>query len=348
MSSIELQGLVHAVRTNQAIAYSDLASMAVLAYDYLLTFKFEVGLVWGTPWNIGRILYALTKYSVLVDSSLLAYFHFAGGRVVSIRTCSLVYQISGWFIYWGIGVAEFVLVFRTWAIWGQSRKLAVILVALTVAFTIPSAYLTHLGLTSSEYAESPVPRIQSCFVIANRNAMLFWDYILILAWETIILVLTLIKGVSHYRHSTSSLVATLYKDGIIYYIYLTTLSIVNVLFLRIFDGNNGASIILMQRVLHSILTARILLHLRLAAVRDRRDASKSDTPPGLSTVFENSRHGQLSTFFIGADTWFGDSDSNGGDVYDLVQGPAGGCPRNRQFGIIGVERQGGTLYSVPG
>jgi len=291
--------------------------MVVLIYDFLLTFKLEVGLIWGTSWNVGRLLFVLTRYCAFVDSTLLAYFHFAGGRVISPRTCSLLYQISGWFIYWGVGIAELVLIFRTWAIWSQNLKLAIGLPVLLLLFAIPAGYLTHIGLTSVDYMESPVPHIQSCFVVADHDRPILWDYVLILAWETIILVLTLIKGVSHYRHTASSLVATLYKDGILYYIYLTSFSIANVLFLGVLQQNSGATLILMQRVLHSILTARILLHLRLAVVRDRRDASTSDLPPVLSSMFD-SRHGQLSTVIIGADTWFLDPESTGSDIQELI------------------------------
>ena len=57
----------------------------MLVYDYILTFELEVGLVWATPWSIGRILYSLSMYCVVVDSSLLAYFHFVSGQI-SVRS----------------------------------------------------------------------------------------------------------------------------------------------------------------------------------------------------------------------------------------------------------------------
>lgn len=42
-------------------------------YDYFLTLQLEIDLVWGTPWNIGKILYLSTRYCVFIDSTLLAY-----------------------------------------------------------------------------------------------------------------------------------------------------------------------------------------------------------------------------------------------------------------------------------
>lgn len=64
----------------------------------------------------------------------------------------------------------------------------------------------------------------------------------------------------------------------------------------------------MQRVFHAILTGRILLHLRMAVIQDQhintnRNVRDSATPP--STPFWNRLHReQISSFVIGADTWF--------------------------------------------
>jgi hypothetical protein len=42
-------------------------------FDWLLTFDTEVKHVWNVPWNLGRILYLVTRYLVFVDASLLLY-----------------------------------------------------------------------------------------------------------------------------------------------------------------------------------------------------------------------------------------------------------------------------------
>ena len=63
----------------------------------------------------------------------------------------------------------------------------------------------------------------------------------------------------------------------------------------------------MQRVFHSILTRRILLHLRLAIVRDRKDFSTRGTPPNLTPMFARLPHrAEPSTGMIGTDVWFRD------------------------------------------
>ncbi|KAF8516598.1 hypothetical protein JB92DRAFT_2234239 [Gautieria morchelliformis] len=309
MSSLGgLEALGLAIFKNRIAASLDLASIVILIYDYLLTVKLEIELVWGTPWSIGRILYMLTRYSVFVDSLMLAYFHFASGQSVSARTCSLVYQISGWFIFWGGCLAEIVLIFRTWAIWRQARKVAFGLPILLVIVVVPLVYLTRIGLTSVSFADVttlPIPHLPSCFITRNDDITFLWDYIIIVSFETVILVLTLIQGVQHYRHTTSSLVSTLYADGILYYVYLLMLSVANVVFLASVEKTTGATLVLMQRVFHAILPGRILLHLRMAAVRDRRSVSL----PQLTTMFRISLPTEFSTDMIGRGTWLIDPEA---------------------------------------
>ena len=62
----------------------------------------------------------------------------------------------------------------------------------------------------------------------------------------------------------------------------------------------------MQRVLHSIFTARILLNLREAATQDRIGTETSD----ISRDTERKRTDTaLSSVIIGVDTWFRDTPS---------------------------------------
>ncbi|KAF8476521.1 hypothetical protein JB92DRAFT_3050245 [Gautieria morchelliformis] len=280
MSSLaELEALGLAILENRMTAV--VASIVILIYDYLLTIKLELEFVWGTPWNVGKILYLLTRYTVFVDSLMLAYFHFARGQSVSPRTP-------------GTNILRLVvLIFRTWAIWGRSRKVAFGLPILLVIVVVPLGYLTRIGLTSISFAgvtRLPIPNRQSCFLTGNDSVTFLWDYVIIVSFETVILVLTLVQGVQHYRHTTSSLVSTLYADGILYYVYLLMLSIANVV---------------MQRVFHAILPGRILLHLKMAAVTDEQAVSA----PQLTAMFRNSRHTECSTDMIGRGTWLADPEA---------------------------------------
>jgi hypothetical protein len=40
-------------------------------YDYMLTFKDEVRLVWPSRWSIGKVLFFLTRYPPFIDMTLV-------------------------------------------------------------------------------------------------------------------------------------------------------------------------------------------------------------------------------------------------------------------------------------
>ncbi|KIJ26416.1 hypothetical protein M422DRAFT_38250 [Sphaerobolus stellatus SS14] len=198
---------------------------------------------------------------------------------ISPHTCTLLYQISGWFIFWGGCLAEIILVFRTWAIWGEDKRIGYGLCIFFIAVVTPLIYLTHLGLPAISIAPVsflPSQRLTSCLVTEDRGVTILADYVIVTFFETVILVLTLIKGLGHYRASSSSLVTTMYKDGFLYYVYLLILSLANVLFIASLQKRTGGSLIFMQRVFHAILTGRILLHIRTAAIADYQLPSHTD------------------------------------------------------------------------
>lgn len=103
-------------------------------------------------------------------------------------------------------VHSVILIFRTWAIWGQKRKVAFGLPILLVVVVIPLAYLTRIGLTSvtcpllfffpqccithtcsvivADVTKLPIPNLQSCFIIKNDDITIMWDYVIIIGFET--------------------------------------------------------------------------------------------------------------------------------------------------------------------
>jgi len=81
-----------------------------------------------------------------------------------------------------------------------------------------------------------------------------------------VLVLTIWKGFTQWRRDASPLVKTLYRDGILYFILLFTISMVNFILFRATTLTVFYDLLLeLQRVLHSVLSARIILHARIAA-----------------------------------------------------------------------------------
>ncbi|THU93234.1 hypothetical protein K435DRAFT_799876 [Dendrothele bispora CBS 962.96] len=57
------------------ITMVDIATFKTLVvYDYLISLDSEVRLVWRAPWNLGKILYLLTRYLGLVGAIVTVIF----------------------------------------------------------------------------------------------------------------------------------------------------------------------------------------------------------------------------------------------------------------------------------
>jgi len=156
-------------------------------------------------------------------------------------------------------------------------------------------YFLQVALSSLVFTIPPSQDVPGCYLIKQKT--IFPVFVFIMVFETLILALTLIKGIQHFRGTkstlvsvlyrdgirnyiyarTTTLVSVLYRDGIMNYIYLCVLSIVNVSVLLTVPHGYTTLLTAFQRAIHSILSARILLHLREAAVI----RSKNLAGPGL-------------------------------------------------------------------
>jgi len=96
--------------------------------------------------------------------------------------------------------------------------------------------------------------------------------------ELTILVLTAWKCFRFWKEnasSSSSLIGTFYRDGVLYFVCLFAVSSANVVVFIVGDPEQQGILLELQRVLHSVLSARIILNLRKFVVvngdESRRD-----------------------------------------------------------------------------
>jgi len=83
-------------------------------------------------------------------------------------------------------------------------------------------------------------------------------------FELVLLILTLVVGIKHARSrgDSSPLILTLVKDGILYYLCLFVFSLLNIVVPLRAPPESVQILIELQRVMHSVLSGRILIHLR--------------------------------------------------------------------------------------
>lgn len=133
---------------------------------------------------------------------------------VPTETCYGVFKYSAWSLLFGITAAEMVLILRTWAIWGARRSTLLLLSLLLLAVTIVNCYIVeyYIEHTTIVRGTSFLPGVTGCILVHSTHRVgVAW--ICVTVFEFVIVILTLIKGVDHFRTSSLSLFPSLYRDG---------------------------------------------------------------------------------------------------------------------------------------
>ncbi|KAJ7482181.1 hypothetical protein B0H11DRAFT_2021954 [Mycena galericulata] len=254
------------------VACVDVAFLTLLAYDTLLSISQDYQLVWRSKWSLIKCLYLWTRYTTFIDTTLAVQHRF--DSAIDSSLCSSIEGFDTVFAGFGIGITELILMVRTYALYGRSKKLLGFFVIM---------YLCIAGLPASD---------TPCNVDGSTSKIWLVCYVSLLVGETGIVLLTLWKGLrtfyspgSIYRHS--HLVTSFYHDGILFYLATLAIFIVDVV-LKIVARPGLQNIAdTPWRVLHSIFACHLVVHVRAIASEeeDKLGETKSsilfaNSPPG--------------------------------------------------------------------
>jgi len=254
-----------------AFSYTDIASASALSYDYLITLPSEIRYIWNGPRSLASLLFFVTRYPPFVDTVILLTHSLAPS---SIPTYRILYraQVGSYGI--GLLVSSAILILRTSAIWNKARRVTIGLSALLICIAIAAGYTSVDYLSGLQFVESPFPSSPGCFVQNNKNN-LYIPYALVMGFETVILVLTLVKASG--PKDTSPLHLTLYRDSLRFYVYLFAISAANTVVLATATQELRPILTSPHRVLHSVLSGRLILNIYEAADKSHcRDSCNSE------------------------------------------------------------------------
>ncbi|KAF8167110.1 hypothetical protein B0H34DRAFT_680288 [Crassisporium funariophilum] len=272
--------LFDALKRMQLITYFDLAACTMFLWDYVVTIGMEVELVWSSPWTAMKVVYFVQRYMPFFDTLWLTV-HLQLGHDLSITQCRRMLSTICYMYCLGIAASELILTLRAWAVWKRDKRLAVILVVTYLLVWVPNlAYMT-LFLRSLKFGDPPVPGFVGCFMIdGSRIVILCW--IVVIVWDAFVLILMAIPGFKAYRvGGNKALLDTIYRDGLIFYIYLFVLSTVNIIVIQTLPAGYIILLSSTERCLHSILSSRVLLHIR-AHGREREEATQVQWSNGIA------------------------------------------------------------------
>ncbi|KAG0709684.1 hypothetical protein DFH29DRAFT_10556 [Suillus ampliporus] len=238
----------------QISKYANLGGLAILIYDYCITFQDEVQWGWSRPWGVTRVIFTISRYLPFVGTGMTAYtaLRVSGPCVPNLAT-EIIHTTS-------IVAAEGLLVLRTWAFWQRSRRVLIGLLTFSAVTTI-----TATVVNASPNLIPGGEAIPGCYFESSRNTVVV--YSILALFESVILILTAYKRFRNYRDSQNSIVTTVYRDGMVYMLCIITITVTNVIVDSIFPIGYSNMFDALQIVLHSVLASRILF--RLQSSNDR-------------------------------------------------------------------------------
>ncbi|KAK7059615.1 hypothetical protein R3P38DRAFT_3341226 [Favolaschia claudopus] len=247
----------------QQVKYMHVASITILAFDYLCTLNLEISLVWGGKRSLTKIFYMLARYPPFIDVPLVLWYELTPH--IDTTECFPVYAAASWGTFFGIATAEALLVLRTYALMGCNARILTAFIVQYVTVAITTVIVLSIFLKSLRFGPPPLPVVPGCHLVqVDGSVILVVAFILVLFNETVLMICTLWVGIRRFRHSSSPLVKVLYRDGVSYFVLLFLISAGN---LGVLIWGPVELVDLFKtflRVMHSVLSTRIVLHVRAA------------------------------------------------------------------------------------
>ncbi|KAI5122260.1 hypothetical protein M0805_007124 [Coniferiporia weirii] len=229
---------------------------ALLVYDvFCVTLAQEVSLVWPSRWTLGKGLFFLNRYLPFVDTFLSLHL-LTGGNTD--RECLLGFRAVTWLIVIGNIISELILMLRTYAFWGGGRRILIILVILGLVVFVPVIVVTQIETVSYDFRADSA----GCVSTGTTSSIIFVAFLLLIICETSIVILTLIVVRRDHQQTQSALVKQMYRDSLLYYLCLISFSVVNLSIAVAAPPEFANWLTTPQRVIHSLLCTRVLLHIR--------------------------------------------------------------------------------------
>ncbi|KAF9443565.1 hypothetical protein P691DRAFT_679289, partial [Macrolepiota fuliginosa MF-IS2] len=222
-------------------------------FDLSLTFEMEVSYIWKAPWNMLKVLYIMSRYMPFIDVT-----------AVVLSVCSRLLTCTWGFLH-NTGVLG-IFTLRTWAVWDGGKSLGIFLAVLFSTALLTVVVPFGLYLQSITYIASPVPHLFNC-ILQSPSILFSVSFAGAMVFDLTMLLLMTIRAVSSLRYGEKSdLMTVIYRDGIIYYAYAFGTSRLSRKILleppNLSAQSVPLSIFFTERVLHSVLSCRVVLHIR--------------------------------------------------------------------------------------
>ncbi|KAG1847954.1 hypothetical protein C8R48DRAFT_413448 [Suillus tomentosus] len=258
MSSLSISDLTKL----QTVKYVNLGSLAILAFDFCITFSEEVRWTWFRPWDVIRVIFVISRYLPFAGVGMIAYDALGvSNQCTSILEESIIHITS-------MVAAEALLVIRTWAFWQKSKRL---LIGISVYVVLLIAANIAVDLSPTVLIPGEEPPLGTCYFESPRSSAI--QYIFLAMFESMILTLTVYKRFHDYKNFQSGIIVTLYHDDVFYTLCILAVTLANVITGAALPSAYSNMFDTLQVVSHSVLASRILFRLRHSNERVRQPST---------------------------------------------------------------------------
>ncbi|KAM6489270.1 hypothetical protein JOM56_015171 [Amanita muscaria] len=202
------------------------ASLALLVYDYFLTLPLEIKHIWPSHPTIVISLYYAVKYGVWIECVI----NFIQQNTdMSISHCRVAFWVRSYLYNVFTWASEALVGISVWAIWQKDRRLTISMPLIFVVLSVVSFVYLGIWLDTFKLANPPSPLVRGCFVTSTSND-LNKPIIMVMIWIALTFVLITVSAIRSYKSgNNSTLIKMVYRQGMLYYVYLFGLHLFNLL-----------------------------------------------------------------------------------------------------------------------
>lgn len=259
-----LQTLIWALQQFSITQYCKVSLVTLFLADYFHTLTTEISFLWPSPWTVVKFMFFISRYSPFLDAAI--YIFFISASSPSSDVCLQVLRTNIWSSGIGQMSAQVLLIFRAYALLGQTRLSGVLLsIFAVVVFATGFTLVISLHIRLS-VLPSPLPGVlPGCLVASSSTAEDGYAIAGIIAsiiYETILFLIIYWAKRQRYKGEQSWLMRKIYNDALVYYLFSLVFSASGIIVWFSSAGPLRDLSSPVPRFLISIVSCRIVLHIR--------------------------------------------------------------------------------------
>lgn len=231
------------INANRIGSYFVVIASAGVMYDWALTFGREVELVWRQRWSLVTFLYLSVRYLGIIYA-IISILVFVPSISVTDAGCRIMFVTLNWLSMVVFVLLGVIMITRLHAMYSQSRKILIFLVAIFLAVNITGGVITAISMSNVSSDELILSGTYQCTAYYEGNDLILnsLTWILPTVWEVLTLCLALWIAVQYFRElrkpttrwfikDCSTVLMILMKTHVVYFASFVVVSCFNLVYL---------------------------------------------------------------------------------------------------------------------